>query len=96
MIDDEYVKTEEQFENLKTFDKKYHHFEIYGKNEKGILLFKCKSLGNDNLCKSYWFRSLYCRAYPLITEKIRLGGYETFETCGFNIVVDKSFDEFLK
>ena len=96
MIDEEYVKTEAQFEDLQKFDKKYLHFEIFGRNEHGVLLFKCKSLGNDNKCKSYFFRSLYCRAYPLVTEKIRLGGYETFETCGYKIVVNKPVDDFLK
>lgn len=95
MIDEAYVKTVEQFESLKKFDKKYHHFEIFAKNEQDILLFKCKSLGEDNRCKAYWFRSLYCRAYPLVTEKIKLGGYETFDTCGYSIVVDKPFDKFL-
>lgn len=96
MIEEEYVRYEEQFESLKRFDKKYNHFEINGKDEKGVLLFKCKSLGDDNLCKDYLFRSLYCRAYPFVTDKIRLGGCETFSTCGFKIKINKSFDDFLK
>lgn len=96
MIEDEYVRTEEQFEKMKQFDKKYNHFVINGANEKGVLLFRCKSLGDDNICKDYLFRSLYCRAYPFITEKIRLGGCETFEKCGFKIVKNKDFKDFLK
>ena len=44
MIENDYVRKEEQFEELKKFDKKYLHFDIAGKNEKGVLLFKCKSL----------------------------------------------------
>ena len=73
MIEDEYVKTEEQFESLKNFDPKYNNFEINGKNEFGVLLFKCKSLNQNNKCKDYLFRSLYCRAYPFVTDKIRMG-----------------------
>ena len=96
MIEDEYVCTEEQFESLKTFDKKYNHFVINGKNEKGILLFKCKSLGDDNRCRDYKMRSLYCRAYPFVTEKIRLGGCETFDGCGYKITKDKEFKDFIK
>ena len=96
MIDDEYIKTEKQFEDLKKFDKKYKHFDINGKNEKGVLLFKCKSLDENNRCKDYKFRSLYCRAYPFVTDKIRLGGCETFDTCGYKIVKDKDFKSFLK
>ena len=96
MIDDEYVKTEQQFDSMKNLDKKYNHFVINGKNEKGVLLFRCKSLRDDNKCADYLFRSLYCRAYPFVTEKIRLGGCETFESCGYEIVKDKSFRDFLK
>lgn len=96
MIEDEYVRTEQQFESLKALDKKYNHFVINDTDEKGVLLFKCKSLGDDNRCKDYYFRSLYCRAYPFVTEKIRLGGCETFESCGYKIKINKGFQEFLK
>ena len=96
MIEDKYVDKEEQFEDLKKFDKKYHHFEIYGRNEKGVLLFKCKSLGVNNSCKDYFFRSIYCRMYPMVDSKIRLGGCETFDTCGYKIKIDKDFKSFLE
>ena len=96
MIEDEYVRTEKQFESLKMLDKKYNHFDIYDKDEKGVLLFKCKSLGEDNRCKDYYFRSLYYRAYPFVTVKIRLGGCETFDSCGYKIKIDKNFRDFLK
>lgn len=99
MIEDEYVKTEEQFESLKKFDKKYNHFVINeenSKNNNGVLLFRCKSLDENNRCKDYRFRSLYCRAYPMVTNKIRLGGCATFDSCGYKITKEKSFDEFLK
>lgn len=96
MIEDEYVRDEKQFVDLKKFDKKYNHFEISGKNDKGVLLFKCKSLDENNRCRDYFFRSLYCRMYPMVTSKIRLGGCETFDTCGYKIVVDKCFKYYLK
>ncbi len=96
MIDENYVCEEKQFESLKKFDKKYNHFDIAGKNEKGILLFRCKSLDENNKCKDYVFRSVYCRAYPFVTDKIRLGGCETFESCGFKIKINKKFENYLK
>lgn len=96
MIEDEYVKEEKQFENLKSFDKKYNHFEIAGVNEKGVLLFKCKSLDENNRCRDYFFRSIYCRMYPMVDSKIKLGGCETFDTCGYKIKLNKNFNEFLK
>ena len=96
MIEDNYVCDEKQFEDLKQFDKKYNHFVIAGKNDKGVLLFRCKSLDNNNRCKDYFWRSIYCRAYPKVTDKIRLGGCETFDTCGYKIKVNKDFKNYLK
>jgi len=96
MIENEYVKTETQFTSLQNLDKKYKHFEISGIDPKGVLLFKCKSLDDNNRCKDYLFRSLYCRAYPFVTEKIKLGGCETFEKCGYKIKINKKFNTYLK
>ena len=96
MIEDNYVCEEKQFEDLKQFDKKYNHFVIAGKNDKGVLLFRCKSLDNNNRCKDYFWRSIYCRAYPKVTDKIRLGGCETFDTCGYKIKINKDFKNYLK
>ena len=96
MIDDNYVCDEKQFEDLKQFDKKYHHFDITGRNNKGVLLFRCKSLDNNNKCRDYFWRSIYCRAYPKVTDKIRLGGCETFDTCGYKIKINKDFKNYLK
>ncbi len=96
LIGENYIKNPEQFEAMKTWDKKYNHFFISGKNEKGALLFTCKSLGADNKCKDYFFRSFYCRKYPKLDKKIILGGYETFDECGYKFEIDKKFSEYLK
>ena len=95
MIEDEYVRDEQQFEDLKQFDKKYNCFEIAGRNDNGVLLFKCKSLDENHRCRDYMFRSIYCRMYPMVDSKIRLGGCETFDTCGYSIKINKKFSEFL-
>ncbi len=96
IIGKEYVKTPEQFEKMKKFDKKYNHFFITGENERGALLFTCKSLGEDNLCKDYRWRSIYCRAYPVFDTRILSGRFEMLDGCGYDIVPEKSFKEFLK
>ncbi len=96
LIGENYIQSPEQFELMKRWDKKYNHFFISGKNEKGALLFTCKSLGDDNRCKDYFFRSIYCRKYPKLDKKIILGGYETFDKCGYEFVIDKKFSEYLK
>ena len=91
-----YIKTEEQFENLKKINKRYHHFEINGKMENGALLFKCKSLGDDGKCKVYHFRSLFCRDYPSINPIFIANGGTTLDGCGFYFDVNKKFSEYLK
>lgn len=99
LIGKEYVKTSEQFEKMKKWDKKYNHFFISGKKEEngenGALLFTCKSLGDDNQCKDYRWRSVYCRAYPLHDTRILSGNFEMLDSCGFQIVPTKRFEDFL-
>lgn len=95
LIGEDYITTEKQFDVMKEWDKKYNHFFISGINEKGALLFTCKSLKEDGKCKDYWIRSIYCRNYPKLDKKIILGGYETFDECGYDFVVDKKFEDYL-
>ncbi len=87
MIENKYVIEKEEFERMKTFDPKYKHFFISGKDEKGILLFTCKSLGDDNLCGDYFFRSFYCRLYPRIMMKSIKAGAVFPEECGYYVEI---------
>jgi Fe-S-cluster containining protein len=96
LIGEEYITTEKQFDVMRNWDKKYNHFFISGRNEKGALLFTCKSLCKDNKCKDYFLRSIYCRIYPKLDKKIVLGGFETLEGCGYNIEIDKKFKDYLQ
>ena len=104
-----YIKTEEDFLELRKRNRRYYHFEINGrhgenwtkediKNRKiiqGALYFKCKSLGKDKKCKNYFFRSLYCRDYPSINPDFISAGGETIDGCGFYFDIDKKFNEYL-
>ena len=92
----QYIETEQQFEALKNFDKRYNIFEICGKNENGALLFKCLYLGDDNKCKKYWLRSLYCRNYPRPSQKFLRNGGVLLDGCGYKITKTKEFKEFLE
>jgi len=96
MIGDQYLTREEEFERIKKLDDKYNHFFISSRDETGILLFTCKSLGEDNLCTCYPFRSLYCRLYPRIKTKHIRAGAEMPEGCGYYIESNVKFEEFLK
>ncbi|OGI00361.1 MAG: hypothetical protein A2Y25_09505 [Candidatus Melainabacteria bacterium GWF2_37_15] len=86
-IKKDYIKTEEDFERLKKFDRKYNHFFISGQDEDGVLLFTCKSLTDDNLCRDYFFRSLYCRLYPKIQMKHLKTGGELLDGCGYSFFI---------
>jgi len=96
MLGDKYVTEIEQFEKLKSLNKKFNHFYLTGKDENGILLFACKSLSKDNLCRHYLFRSLYCRNYPKMNSKLFAEGMETLDECGFYYKSSIEFKDFLK
>lgn len=84
MINDKYVTELEEFKQLKAFDNEYNNFYVSGADEEGILLFTCASLGEDNLCKAYLFRSIYCRLYPWIRRKAIKLGAQMLEGCGYS------------
>ena len=50
---DDTVKTAEEFERMKKFNKVYNNFSISGKKADGTLLFKCNSLNDNGKCKDY-------------------------------------------
>ena len=89
------VKTEEQFELLKNWDKKYNSFEINGVASDGALYFKCKALRDDNKCGMYFFRSIACRMYPKYQSSFFTRGEGIKQNCGYYIET-KKFEEFLK
>ena len=89
------IQTEEQFEHLKKWDKKYNSFVINGRASDGALYFKCKALRDDNKCGMYFFRSLACRMYPKYQTSFFTRGEGLKDTCGYYIET-KKFEEFLK
>ncbi len=77
-----FLTEKHEFEQLQLEQPRYKNFFTTGK-EDGILVVTCKSLGDDNTCKSYRFRSLYCRIYPRIKTKYIAAGAQTLDGCGF-------------
>ncbi len=63
--------------------------------QAGALLFKCKSLSDDNSCKQYFWRALCCRDYPSINKTFLAQGGQTLDGCGFYFDVDKKFKDYL-
>ena len=95
-IGDDPVRTEEEFERIKKFDKRYEIF--YSSNafgENGEMLFTCKYLSKNGKCKIHPFRSFVCRNYPKINSKFFSNGGKLLEGCGYTIEPNKKFKEFL-
>ncbi len=89
------IKTEEEFDQIKKKYKAYNHFYPSGRDNQNQLLFTCKSLGEDNLCRDYFFRSLYCRKYPNIDKKFIMSGGRMLDGCGYKIEPSKKFSDYL-
>jgi len=95
MLNGKYVTDEAEFDRMKEINPKYNHFYPSGKDENGALLFTCKSLSGDNLCKDYIFRSLYCRLYPHISMNALRFGAELPGECGYYAGKNVKFRDFL-
>lgn len=90
------VKTMEQFDLLKKWDKKYFNFEPNGIAQDGAMYFKCKFLNDDGKCRVYAIRSLACRMYPKYTASFFTRGNGIKECCGYYFEPNKKFSDFLK
>ena len=90
------VITEEQFENIKKWDKHFHSFYISGKSETGSLLFTCKEIDENNRCRVYFFRGLGCRQYPKKNTKFLINGGKPLEGCGYYFEPNKKFESYMK
>lgn len=88
------VTTEDEFERMKKFEKKYNNFYINGRGKNGELLFACKALKQDGKCSVYRFRSVMCRIYPRISQKFVYDGGEPLDGCGYKFVVSKKFKDY--
>ena len=95
-IEDEPVKTEEQFIKVKEWEKHYCNFYISGKSETGALLFTCREIDDNNRCRVYRFRALGCRIYPKKDTKFLINGGKPPDGCGYCFEPDKKFETYLR
>ena len=94
-IEDKPIRTEEEFERVKKWEKHYHNFYISGVMENGSLLFTCREIDDNNRCKVYFFRGLGCRMYPKKDTKFLINGGKPLDGCGYYFEADKPFKSFL-
>lgn len=84
---------ERDFDLMKKIFPKYRRFEIVDKEEDGTLVFRCNLVGKDGLCTVYNNRLKMCKIYPFYKVK---WGVSLPEHCGFKIVSNKKFEDYLK
>lgn len=88
------IKTEEEFEKLKTLHFFYGYLKVVGKDEVG-LVFECTKLDKETgKCTAYNQRPLLCRQYP--QEEIFMMGGSITEDCGYKFEPIIKFEEVLK
>lgn len=96
-IGNDAISTEEQFERVKKFDKRYNKFFPSGKfGENGEMLFTCKFLRENGKCGVHPFRSLVCRLYPKIDAGFFSNGGKLLEGCGYRVEINRKFSDFLE
>ncbi len=93
-VEEEPIKTEEQFEKVKEWEKHYNNFFISGRAENGALLFTCREIDDNNKCKVYFFRGLGCRMYPKKDTKFLINGGKPLDGCGYYFETNKSFKSY--
>ena len=85
------IKTEEEFEYLKSLHFFYSYLKVVGKDDIG-LVFECTKLNKETgKCTAYDKRPLLCRQYPL--EEIFMMGGEISADCGYKFTPIHSFEE---
>ena len=86
------TESEKEFKLLTKIFPRYKRFKIIGKDSFGNFIFACTMLDKNNLCSDYKNRLGMCKNYPPVNVKY---GAKLHEGCGYNIVSEKAFDEYL-
>lgn len=85
------IKTQEEFDRLKTLHFFYGYLEVVGKDEVG-LVFECTKLDKETgRCTAYNKRAVLCRQYP--QEEIFMMGGSITDDCGYSFEPIIKFDE---
>ena len=89
-----WISSKRAFERLKKKYPEYERFEICGRAPGGAITFRCRMLGDDNLCSDHENRPAFCREYP--TRDVYFMGGELLSNCGFRFEAVPSFKNMLR
>jgi Fe-S-cluster containining protein len=84
--------TEKEFNLTAKIFPKYKRFKIIGKDNYNNLIFACNLIDENGLCTDYKNRLKMCKKYPGPAIN---GGGELHKNCGYKIIPEKSFREYL-
>lgn len=85
------LKDEKELKIMQFFFPAYKNLYIKDRDKNGELILSCKNISEDNTCKIYTKRPLFCRLYP--KRKINFNA-EMIDGCGYK-VVKKEFKDYL-
>ena len=89
-----WIKSPQEFQELKKKKSEYNRLTINGKDNNGYLTFSCTWLTQNGLCKDHPNRMDICKNYP---DKLRyLNNNMMPDYCGFEIIAVKPFNIFLQ
>jgi len=95
VFEGENIKSAEQFEEGKKYNRYFNMFYPSGVRPDGTMKFTCYHLGSDNRCRRYYFRPLKCWTWPDHSWEYIKNGGQTKEGCGFHYEPSVSFDKVL-
>jgi len=83
------ISGEEEFARLVEEEPVYGIFRLKMISEKGIYIFQCSRLGEDNRCTAYHDRPGVCSDYP--DPDLLRCGTDVIEECGYYLVGPEDF-----
>jgi Fe-S-cluster containining protein len=84
--------TEREFKIMQLIYPAYRRFKIISMDEENNLIFSCRLIDKNGLCRDYEHRLKMCREYP---KKFIRHNAKLHEGCGYSVKPEKSFDQFI-
>ncbi len=86
---DRWIRKEKDFRAMLKDYPDYDRFELIGKTDGGLLIFKCSMITEDGKCGDHENRPDICREYP--DPDLLYSGGELLDHCGYSFKVVPSF-----
>lgn len=81
--DDRWLTRKKDFERFVAENPEYGRLRIIGRDDRGLLIFRCTWLTDEGLCKDHENRMDLCREHP--SETFYTAGAELSPYCGYKV-----------